>query len=92
MYIDKDFRTGKHIFRFENKGIVYHAHSSHSADVVLKAIGGALNKDTLVSVKHITDDGAEVEWLRIKVPLNMTLRVDGEDDGVKLCTILSAAK
>lgn len=92
LYIDKDFRTGKHIFRFENKGIVYHAHSSHSADVVLKAIGGALNKDTLVSVKHITDDGAEVEWLRIKVPLNMTLRVDGEDDGAKLCTILSAAK
>lgn len=92
LYIDKDFRTGKHIFRFENKGIVYHAHSSHSADVVLKAIGGALNKDTLVSAKHITDDGAEVEWFRIKVPLNMTLRVDGEDDGAKLCTILSAAK
>lgn len=92
VYIDKDFRTGYNIFRIENNGTVYHAHSQHSADVVLKVIGGVLNKETLVFVKHREDDGTEVEWLRIKFPLKMTIRVDGEDNRVKLCTILSAEK
>ena len=89
--IRKSQATGSYYFRLFKDGVAYQAHSAESAAVVLKATG-ALNKSNLVSIKRSRNDGTQWDDLQIRYPLDLVIRVDGDADGAKFCTILDAKR
>lgn len=89
--IRKSQKTGGHYFRLYKDGVAYQAHSAESAQTLLKATG-PLNKNNLVSVQRKRLDGTTWDDLQVKFPLDLVIRVDGDADGAKFCTILEAKR
>ena len=89
--IRKSQQSGGYYFRLFKDGVAYQAHSEDSAAVLLSATG-ALNKSNLVQVKRTRSNGEEWMDLQIKYPLNLEIRVDGDANGAKFCTIMSATR
>lgn len=89
--IRKSQTTGGYYFRLYKDGVAYQAHSADSAAVLLAATG-PLNKANLVQVKRNRTNGEEWTDLQVKFPLDLVIRVDGDANGAKFCTILEAKR
>lgn len=90
--IRKSQTTGAYYFRLYRDGVAYQAHSAESAKAVLAAVGNALNHTNLVQIERTRSTGEKWLDLQIKYPLSIELRVDGDANGAKFCTILHAER
>lgn len=90
--IRKSTTTGEPYFRMYHDNVAYQAHSEDSARVVLQAVG-KLDKTTLVQLQRKTLAGEPWTDLRLKFPLELEVRKDGDaNGGAKFCTILKASR
>lgn len=89
--IRKSQTTGGYYFRLFKDGVAYQAHSADSAAVLLAATG-PLNRANLVQVTRTRTSGEQWTDLQVKFPLDLEIRVDGDANGAKFCTILKASR
>lgn len=89
--IRKSQTTGGYYFRLYKDNTAYQAHSAESAAVLLAATG-PLNKSNLVKVERKRLTGEKWDDLQIKFPLDLEIRVDGDANGAKFCSIIKATR
>ena len=91
--VRKSAATGGYYLRFFRDGVAYQAHSQESANAVLAAIGGRLDKTNLVAVQRTRANGEPWEDLQIRFPLDLVVRVDGDaNGGAKFATVIEARR